>query len=179
MGSQEHPRFRGECVMRPRQALAPGHADEFVVETKVGGDRLLGWLDELRTVDPHGVDRGNQLRQIQLVGAFDQLACCPGLDRLSRDVDIEPIRQPLAGNEGAAVETVFDEALLHELAQGLADGAAAGTEQLNKLVLAQRGAGRDAAVDDPLPNDAANGLGGRQALESRQVPGLRGTVSVL
>src|ERR1700682_1595264 len=178
MGSQEHPRFGGEGVVRACQALAAGHAYQLMVEAEVRGDRLFSWFRELRSVDRHVVNRSIQLRQVELLAALDELASRPGFDGFSCHVNVEPVGQLLAWHERPAVEAIFDQAFLHQLSKGLANGAPASAERIHEPALTQGGAGRDAAVDDRLANDAANGLSGRQALEPRQVPGLRGTVSV-
>jgi hypothetical protein len=131
------------------------------MKAKVGRDRFLGRLGQLGSVDGHSIDRRVELRKVQLLVVFEQLARSPGLDGLARYIDIEAIRKPLSRNEGSAVQSVLDQTFLSQVAQGFSNRPAAGPEQLHQLGLAQWSTGRDAAVDDRLSDDPPHGLGGR------------------
>jgi hypothetical protein len=96
-----------------------------------------------------------------------------GLDRLARDVDVEAVGEREPADARAAVRLMVDEALLDELADRLADRAAAGPERLGERGLAELLALRDAAIDDRLAQLAQDLLGDLGALDAGQAPPLR------
>src|SRR6266581_3516402 len=161
---QEHSRFGRKRVMCTCQSLAARHADELVMKSQVGRDRLLRRPRQLSSIHRHRVDRRLELGKVQRLRAFEQLAGSPGLDSLARDVN---------------VQAVLDQALLNQVPERLPDGASTRTQHVDQPRLAQRRSGGDTAVNDGVANDAANRLDGRLALEPRQGPALGGTCAVL
>src|SRR5256886_14313980 len=172
---KQHPGLIGKGLVRPREALASGKPDQFVMKAQVGGDRLLGRSLLARLSCLHGGQRYIERPQVGQLGFGDQGPGCPDLDRLARDVNVEAIFEELGLDEGAVVHAVLDQAFLDQLPDRLTDGAAADPQHLDQAGLTKLLAGWDPSIDDSLADDAADGFGGGMALEAGQGPdGRRG-----
>src|SRR5437868_12019380 len=170
---KQHPGLIGKGLVSPREALASGKADQFVMKAQVGGDRLLGRSLLARLSCLHGCQRYIERPQVGQLGFGDQGPGCPDLDRLARDVHVEAILEQLGLDEGAVVHAVLDQAFLDQLPDRLADGAAADPQHLDQAGLAKLLTGWDTSIDDRLADDAADGFGGGMALETGQGPDRR------
>src|SRR3954454_8240365 len=167
--AQEHPGLGRERVEGPHEARAAGERDELLVEADVGVDDGLG--DPVLALGGRGqlLERRPEIREV-LGRRIEDAPSRTGLDRLARDVDVEPVGQRHHAHERAAMGLVVDQALLDELADGLAHRAAPGAERRRQRDLAQRLALRDATLDDRLAQLAQDLLRHRRPLDARETP---------
>src|SRR3954452_19073507 len=167
--AQQHPGLGRERVEGPHEARAAGERDELLVEADVGVDDGLG--DPVLALGGRGqlLERRPEIREV-LGRRIEDAPSRTGLDRLARDVDVEPVGQRHHAHERAAMGLVVDQALLDELADGLAHRAAPGAERRRLRDLAQRLAPRGATPDARLAQLAQDLLRHRRPLDARETP---------
>ena len=140
------------------------------MEAEVGRDDVLGRpglaLRGLAQVGHRLLEPG----QVERPAAAEDADRDPDLDRLARHVDVEPVARREGEDEGAAVQLVLREALLHELADRLAHRAAARAERVGEVDLAQVGPLRDGALDDRVAQQAVRLLDRGGVLEGGEAP---------
>ena len=140
------------------------------MEPDVGRDDALGrpvLPDCRRAKLLHGL---LERPQVDLAVLLDEPPRGPDLDRLARDVDVQPVDERQRGHEGAAVELRLDEALLDEVADRLADGSAARPEHACEAHLPEPRALRDLALDDRPAQGVMDLLGRGGALDGGKEP---------
>jgi hypothetical protein len=172
--AQQHARLRGERLVRARQTRAASETHELLVEADVRRDQVLG-----HAVVPLGrrtqVREGAlQPRQVGRLGGFDHAPRDPRLDGFPCYVDVQTVRERQHPHERAAVQLVDHQALLLELPDRLAHGAAPGSEGLGERHLAERLALCDASVDDRLAQLVEDLLGGGGPVDGAELPGVGG-----
>src|SRR5829696_2168715 len=174
--AEQHSRLRGERLVGAPQPRATAQPDELLVKADIRLDHLVGDAVVPLRRRPERLHGGAERRERRRCWVLDGEPSDSGFDRLSRHIDVEPVRERHDAHEGAAMKLVVHEPLLYQLPYRLANGASPGSQGPRERDLPQGVALCDPPIDDcfaQLVEDLLRGGGSVDRVESPVVRGCR------